>query len=642
MSLKPLRALIVEDSVPDAELLLIELRRCGYVVSHRRVENAEEMLRALDDERWDIVLSDYSLPQFDAPAALQLVQQRTADVPFIIVSGTIGEDTAVAALQVGANDFLVKGKLARLGPAIERALREQAEHAALRRAERELRESEERYRRIIETTNEGVWLLDSDFCTTFVNQRMVSLLGYELEEIIGRPIFTFVDERSRAPGLQGFGERELGNAGQHELSFKRKDGSELSVLLDSTPIHETAEGARTLCMVMDISQRKRLEEQLRHAQKMEAVGSLAGGVAHDFNNLLSVILTYTALTLEGLKPGDPIRNDVEQVRLAGNRARDVTRQLLAFSRRQVLEPRILDINQVLLGLEPMLRRLIGEDVDFSLLTKRTIGMVFADPGRLEQVVMNLVVNARDAMPDGGKLTIETCDVEIDEAYAAVHHDVTPGQYVMVAVSDTGSGIDAKAREHIFEPFFTTKEKGKGTGLGLSTVFGIVKQSGGHIWVYSEVSKGTTFRVYFPRTDGVAETMVPTQPPASLRGNETILVVEDEEQVRNATRLILRRQGYNVLEAQNGGEALLICEKYTAKIHLLITDVVMPRMSGKELAERLSPLRPGMKVLFVSGYTENAVVHHGVLDAGAAYFQKPITPDALARKVREVLDSTTNP
>jgi len=387
----------------------------------------------------------------------------------------------------------------------------------------------------------------------------------------------------------------------------------------------------------DIDERHRLEERVTQGQKMDAIGQLAGGVAHDFNNLLSIILSYAGMLISDLRESDPIRADLEQIRNAGERASQLTRQLLAFGRKQMLKPQVLDLGQVVVGMEKMLRRLLGEDIELSLLLSRSLGKVLADASQMEQVIMNLAVNARDAMPRGGKLSIETANVEIDASYAETRHDVEPGMYVMLAITDSGSGMDAATRQRAFEPFFTTKEKG--TGLGLSTVFGIIKQSRGHIWVYSEQGRGTTFKVFLARTDETAPAITKAVAPSSMHGSETILLVEDEEAVRTVTCSILRRQGYNVLEAQNGGEAFLVCEKYPGTIHLIITDVVMPRMSGRELAERVSPLRPNMRVMYVSGYTQTAIVHHGVLDAGINFLQKPITPDALSAKVREVLDAS---
>jgi PAS domain S-box-containing protein len=427
-----------------------------------------------------------------------------------------------------------------------------------------------------------------------------------------------------------------------ELRQRNKDGRPVFVEGRWTLVRDDDGAPKAiLAVTTDLTERKKLEfaeEQLRQAQKMEAVGSLAGGIAHDFNNLLSVILSYASLIIDDLKPSDPIRDDLMEVRKAGLRATELTRQLLAFSRKQILQPTVLDPNQVIAGVEKMLRRVLGANVQLSLATSPHVGRVHADAGQLDQVLMNLVVNARDAMPDGGTITIETSDVVIDEANAAAHGAGSTGSYVVLAVTDTGLGMDHTTQQRIFEPFFTTKEKGKGTGLGLSTVYGIVQQSGGHIVVHSELGHGTSFRIYLPRSDRALELRaLAVAPSTSLRGAETILLVEDEEQVRNITRTILSKHGYHVLEAQNAGEAFLVCEQFAPTIHLLLTDVVMPRMSGRQLAERLAASRPQMRVLFVSGYTENSIVHEGVLDPGIEFLAKPITPDALLRKVREVLE-----
>jgi len=382
-----------------------------------------------------------------------------------------------------------------------------------------------------------------------------------------------------------------------------------------------------------------LEEQLRQSQRIEAVGRLAGGIAHDFNNLMMVIRGYSQLSLAEIKEGDKLRGNLEEIRKATERATDLTRQLLAFSRRQILEFKVLDLSNLIRDMERMLRRVIGEDIELVTYHAEDLGRVKTDPGQIEQVIMNLAVNARDSMPDGGKLIIETRNVELDEDYTRTHVGVKPGRYVMFSLSDTGVGMSPEVKEHIFEPFFTTKEISKGTGLGLSTVYGIVKQCGGNIWFYSELRKGTTFKVFLPRVDEpleeIRESTVSKEIPS---GRETILAVEDEDNVRKLTVQILKGQGYSVLEASHAEEAMKVVREQTGNgIHLLLTDVVMPGMSGHELANHLISLLPKIKVLFMSGYTDNAIVHHGVLEEGVNYIQKPFTVDALARKVREVLD-----
>lgn len=637
----PVRVLLVEDSLDDAEMVMLALRRGGFDPTFERVETEQEMAAALDAGEWDIVLSDYSLPRFSAPAAFAMLADREEGLPFIIVSGTIGEDVAVRAMKLGIQDYILKTDLTRLCPAVERELRERSERLRVRD---QLRRSDDRFRRLFENSPLAMWVYDLETLKVVAgNAAAVDLYGYDADELGALTVAEILDQEDESRKFY------LGadQSPPREKTWRhlRKDGTALFVETRTQDVEIDGRELR-LVAVQDVTARKRAEEalrrteeQLRHAQKMEAVGRLAAGVAHDFNNLLSVVLGCTNLVLEDLKPGDPVYVELQEVRKAGERGAALVRQLLAFSRKQLLQPKVVDLNQILHEIEPMLRRLLGEDIELSVLPSRPLGAVFADPGQIEQILMNLVVNARDAMPRGGCVTIETSNQELDAAYAGDHVDVGPGSYVMFAVSDTGSGMDRAVQERIFEPFFTTKESGKGTGLGLSTVFGIVKQSGGHIWVYSEVDRGTTFRIYLPLSKEAAQSAGPS-PPASLtlHGSETVLLVEDEEQVRNVTKAILRRYGYNVLEAQNPGDALLVCERYEATIHLLLTDVVMPRMSGRELAIRLAPMRPEMKVLFVSGYTESAIVHHGIIDAGVAFLQKPITPRALARKVRETIDS----
>lgn len=392
-----------------------------------------------------------------------------------------------------------------------------------------------------------------------------------------------------------------------------------------------------------ISDRKHLEERFRHTQKIEAIGRLAGGIAHDFNNLLSVVMSYSSLLIADLRPGDPMRADLEEIQTAGERARNLTRQLLTFSRQEVVQPETLDLNQVIAGMDRMLRRLIREDVELITIPGANLGTIWADRGQLEQIVMNLVLNARDAILDGGRITIETSRVELDSSFAREHLGIKPGSFVLLSIADSGLGMDNATRARIFEPFFTTKGNGKGTGLGLSTVSGIVQQCCGSIWVDSEPDKGSVFRIYLPE----AQRALPLEaarsvPDADLRGSETVLLVEDEDQVRGLAREILQRNGYRVLEARSAGEALLTSEQYPGDVQLLLTDVVMPQMSGRQLANRIRSARPLMKVLLMSGYGDDALPEHPTPQPGLAQIPKPLTPYALRHKIREVLDSTSGP
>ncbi|MGD0350762.1 MAG: response regulator [Verrucomicrobiota bacterium] len=518
---KALRALIADDSENDVLLLLRVLRKAGYEPVYERVCTALAMKAALQRQAWDIVISDYEMPNFGGFEALQLLKESGHDLPFILVSAVISEETAVAAMKAGAHDYIMKRNLARLAPAIERELREAQTRVARKDAEAALRQS---------------------------------------------------------------------------------------------------------------------EEQLRQVQKIEAVGRLAAGVAHDFNNILTAIMGHSELLLRQLDADDPRRKNAEQIEKVAHLAAGLTRQLLIFSRKQVIEPRVLNLNAVILDIKKMFRRLIGEDIEFCTLLDPAAGHIKADPGQIEQVIMNLAVNARDAMPNGGKLTVTTANTTLDKNHLKNFPDMGAGDYVMLAIADTGTGMSEEVKAHLFEPFFTTKPSGKGTGLGLATCFGIVKQNTGHIDVQSELGSGTTFKIYFPQVQSALEpARVRNLPTEVAGGNETVLLVEDEPVVRELAVATLREKGYTVVEAVNGEEGLRLARQHDGKIDLVLTDVVMPVMGGKEMADALRTSHPDTKVLFTSGYTEDALGHHGVLRPGILFLPKPYMTATLARKVREILD-----
>ena len=519
-----------------------------------------------------------------------------------------------------------------------------------KKAEDDLRASETRYRRLFESAKDGILILDADTGQVVdANPFLISLLGYSHADFLGKTLWDLGPFKDVAVSREAFRElQEKDYVRYDDLPLETRDGRLINVEFVSN-VYLVGQTKVIQCNIRDITERKRieaeheaehkkLEQQLQVSQKMEAIGILAGGVAHDFNNLLSVILSYTEFAMQKLREDNPLKDDLLEVKKAGQRAAVLTQQLLAFGRKQLLQPVPLNLNQVAEGVEKMLRRILGEDIDFVQVLAPDLGVVRADPGQIEQVLMNLVVNARDAMSAGGKLTIETSNVELDEEYVAHHVSVKPGPYVQLAVTDTGCGMDEQTKTQLFEPFFTTKEKGKGTGLGLSTVYGIVKQSGGNIWVYSELGLGTTFKIYLPRELSVRATATRLRAivePAT--GTETILVVEDEEALRQIARRSLEAAGYTVLTAGAGDEALLISAQHAGIIHLLLTDVVMPRMSGKALAQAFLKTRPTTKVLYMSGYADNAFVHHGVVDEGTNFIGKPFTATDIAHKIRSVLD-----
>lgn len=629
--------LIVNDAPDQLDLLGTLLQKSGYNII--TAADGREGYEGVLAERPDLILSDVLMPRLDGIEMCRLIRKHPDLLltPILLVSGIRKDsESVVEGLKAGADDYLETPYdpmrlITKVACLIER-----------KRAEQALSKSEQRYRDMVENAHDIIYSHDLEGNYTSMNKAGERITGYTHEEALKLNLAQTVAPECLEKARQMLRRKLAGeDVTAYDLEIIAKDGRRIAVELDSRIIFEDGVAVGVQGIARDVTERKQLEDQLRQAQKMEAIGQLAGGIAHDFNNLLTAITGYSDLTLKRLPHDNPLRRNVEEVKKAGERAASLTRQLLAFSRKQVLQPKVLDLNAVVSDMEKMLQRLIGEDIELQTALASELGSVKADPGQIEQVIMNLAVNARDAMPHGGNLIIETENVFLNEEYATSHIAVKHGAYVMLAVSDTGEGMSEETQSRIFEPFFTTKELGKGTGLGLSTVYGIVKQSGGNIWVYSEISQGTTFKIYLPRIDEAAqEYLSGVRVEERVYGTEIILLAEDDREVRSLVREALEGYGYRVLEAEGGGAALSVSERHEAPIHLLLTDVVMPKMSGRELADRLTQSRPEIKVLYMSGYTDESIVHHGVLDPDTPFIQKPFGPQALARKVREVLDRET--
>jgi hypothetical protein len=633
-----LRILVLEDAPSDAELIVRALKQSGFQCDITLVDTERDYTAALDPSL-DIILADFNIRGFHAPDALAILRERNLDVPFIVVSGSIGEETAVAMLTAGASDYLLKDRLTRLGQAVQRAMEERRLRQAKREADEALILAEEQMRVAVEGSKVGIWEANVRTGAVRWSEMLEALHGLPPGSFRGtlEAVFECIEPADRAHVEKSIKTAMLKRS-EKSITYRTKwpDGSIHWIDASGRMFYDgSGQPVRAAGIGIDVTERVRLEEQYRQAQKMEAVGQLAGGIAHDFNNLLTAIEGYAMLLAESLDHDSPHQAYLAEIQRAAERATGLTRQLLAFSRRQILEPRVLDLRESIRSIEPLLKRLIGEHIDVVVSAARDAGRVKADPGQIEQVILNLALNARDAMPDVGQLYLEVSAASLDHADARHGASIVPGQYTRLTIRDTGSGMDAATAGRIFEPFFTTKPKGKGTGLGLSTVYGIVKQSGGYIWVETEPGKGATFSVYLPRLDAPLEPTVRRQTAGSLEGSETVLVVEDEESVRSLVRKVLERRGYKVLIAGTPKEAFDLSAEH-ADISLIITDVVLPQMSGRTLADALISRNPSLRVLFMSGYTDDAIVDRGVLDEGIPFLQKPFTPEALARKTREVL------
>jgi PAS domain S-box-containing protein len=635
----PKRLLLIEDSPNDVELLLYELKEAGFQIEHSVARNRQEFHALYQKERFDAILSDFRLPGWSGLEVLSEVRAAGDEVPFLLITGTLGEEAAVECIKQGASDYVLKDRLSRLPLALQRALQEKAQRKKAKRTQIALAESEAQNRDLVEHSIYGICRAAADGDFTGANPAFLRMLGIgsrkELATLnLARDIFRFPEQFVKLIASSS----ENGNVVSGEAEWRRKDGGLLMVRLHVRRPSQAVEKDGIEVVAEDVTEIRAMEKQLRQAQKFEAIGQLAGGIAHDFNNVVGAILGWAELGFEENRTHPKIAERFSRIREQADRAAALTRELLAFARRQVLQPRPVDLNVVTKGLMSFLDRVIGKDIELKVMTS-ILEPVKADPTQIEQVLMNLCLNARDAMPNGGRLLIETEMVELDEGYCRCYSYVTPGRYAVLSVSDTGKGMDTDTRERIFEPFFTTKEKGKGTGMGLATVYGIVKQHGGFIHVYSEPDQGSLFRIYLPAADatmivqGVGSNLsAPSR--KELRGSETILIAEDHESIREMARQALLGLGYRVLSAANGEEALELCKREVPDLAIL--DVVMPKQGGLATAAALAERFDRLPLLFTSGYSQDTATLAGA-DRAARYLQKPYSPTALSRLVREILD-----
>jgi two-component system, cell cycle sensor histidine kinase and response regulator CckA len=642
---EPLRVLIIEDDPVDADLMIRELKRGGFDPEWVRVETEEEYLSELEKNP-EVILSDSNLPLFDGLEALELLSKRGLDIPFILVSGRLGEDLAVEAMKSGARDYLLKDRLARLGEAVRRAIDDRRLRAERAWAIDALRQSEARYRLVSEASSDYVYSLRQDdqggLVCEWITEPFKRITGFDAAEINGLGWMNLYHPEDRAIAAQHLDCLRAGRADSMDVRVVTKARQVRWMRVFERPVfggEQNAAAGHIYGAAQDITVQKQLEEQLLQSQKMEAIGQLAGGVAHDFNNLLTVICAYGDLLLKLPALSPEAREFTDEILQAARRAAQLTRQLLAFGRRQIMRPRTLNLNEVVRDLHKLLRRLIGEDIELSIVYGAEPAFVKVDPGQIEQVMMNLAVNARDAMPKGGRLTIETANVDFDKNVPDEKPVPGAGSHVMVTVTDTGTGMDATTAARVFEPFFTTKEPGKGSGLGLAMAYGVVTQSGGEIRVITEAGQGTKFKIYLPRVPAEIETDEDATPTnlLTLKRPETILVLEDEQALRTLMRRVLSGEGHTVLDTGDPEEAIALCRQHSGNIALFITDMVLPKMSGPQVAERVVEMRPGIRIVYTSGYPGKTQIPARLRPYGTEFFEKPFSPDTLIDKVRSVLD-----